>query len=136
VLAGKFNRYGYVRYCIALNGKSKNITAHQAVAVAFLGPAARGQVVNHKNGVKSDNRLENLEWQTPSGNHLHALASGLFEPPSGEDHWHAALTANDIRALRGDKGAGALNRELAAKYGISMATVSRYVNRVGRADAH
>lgn len=51
----------------------KTVKVHRLVARAFLGePPAPGMTVNHKNGNTLDNRLENLEWTTPSENILHA----------------------------------------------------------------
>lgn len=64
---------GYVR--VVLEGKWYFV--HRLVAMAFL-PRVRGKgFVNHKNGIKSDNRLENLEWVTRSENAIHAYKIGL-----------------------------------------------------------
>ncbi|HOW46205.1 MAG TPA: HNH endonuclease signature motif containing protein [Rubrivivax sp.] len=53
-------------------GGSRHHSVHRLVAEAFLGPALPGQTdVNHKNGARGDNRLENLEWVTRSENHKH-----------------------------------------------------------------
>jgi len=58
----------------------KNILVHRLVAEAFLGaPPSDDTLVNHKNGNKCDNRLENLEYATPSENTRHAYKTGLME---------------------------------------------------------
>ncbi len=55
-------------------GKSGQVqrSIHRLVLAAFVGPCPLGQQVNHKNGVKTDNRLSNLEYVTPKQNLLHA----------------------------------------------------------------
>ncbi len=51
---------------------------HQLVAAAFLGPKPAGHEINHKNGVKTDNRAENLEYVTHAENMAHAARNGLL----------------------------------------------------------
>ncbi len=51
---------------------------HQLVAEAFLGKRPKDSEVNHKNGIKDTNRVENLEWSTPKANSEHASKTGLL----------------------------------------------------------
>ena len=62
-----------------LNGESKTFKVHRLVMEAFTSPCSDMQV-NHINGIKSDNRLENLEWVTQSENTRHAIKLGLYIP--------------------------------------------------------
>ena len=64
---------GYLRYSLSKNGKIRGIFAHRLVASAFIdNPLGKSQI-NHKNGIKDDNRVENLEWSTASENIQHRI---------------------------------------------------------------
>lgn len=75
-LKGWINEYGYPEVCMNINGKRVVGVTHRFIALAFLGkkPTSKHQV-NHKNGVRSDNRPENLEYLTSRENTLHGWRS-------------------------------------------------------------
>lgn len=74
---GKFSN-GYLFACLRKDGSNKNHLVHRLVAVAFLDNPENLPEVNHKDGNRTNNRLENLEWCSRSYNLEHALLIGLM----------------------------------------------------------
>ena len=70
---------GYRKVTLYYKGQQKHCLVHNLVATAFVEGWREGLQVNHKNGVKTDNRAENLEWVTSSENHRHARDVLLLE---------------------------------------------------------
>ena len=71
------NGDGY--YCVKLykNGKSKSIKIHRIIADTFINNLKNDPEVNHKDGVKTNNKTSNLEWVTSKENVNHAYEMGL-----------------------------------------------------------
>jgi hypothetical protein len=81
ILKGKYlkqtlKKHGYYEIGLCKNAKYKNFKVHRLVLFAFIGESRLD--CNHKNGVKTDNRLENLEYCTRSENIKHAITTGLY----------------------------------------------------------
>lgn len=90
----KFGTVGYVGVSLFKDGKRKRERIHRLVAEAFLENLENKKCVNHKNGIKWDNRVENLEWCTHSENTKHShrvLKRKPWVSPSiglkGDAHW-------------------------------------------------
>ena len=74
---------GYEQVSLSVDGKSHKVYVHRLVAEAFL--VGKHDTVNHKDGNKLNNCVDNLEWVSYSENNLHAYAMGLKSPSGGRN---------------------------------------------------
>lgn len=111
---------GYLSVRPTIDGENVVFYVHNLVAIAFIGPKPSGSSVNHINGIKTDNRVENLEYVTHAGNMRHAADTGLMA--RGEMLPQSKLTASSVSSLRADRLSGLSFSKLAKKYGVSIAT--------------
>ena len=77
VLKQRENRNGYLKVTLSRYGIKKTYETHRLIALVFLPIPLGKSCVNHINGNKLDNRIENLEWVSHSENNLHAIKLGL-----------------------------------------------------------
>jgi len=70
-------RGGYFRVALLKNRKSRRFSIHRLVATAFISNLCNKNEVNHKDGIKTNNTVKNLEWVTSSENSIHAVKTGL-----------------------------------------------------------
>lgn len=107
---------GYIR----INRRGKSISSvHKMIWESVHGQIPNGMQINHKNGIKTDNRLCNLELVTPSANTLHAYQTGLASAV-GEQNGRAILTESDVVRIREST---ATHATLAREYGVSRRTI-------------
>ena len=78
MLKPNLKRNGYLTVDLCKANKIRTITVHRIVALAFIEKPDGKNVVNHKNLIKTDNRVENLEWVTSKENSQHASAAGVM----------------------------------------------------------
>lgn len=72
ILKGCIGKEGYPLVSLSKDSQVRHFRIHRLVAIAFIPNPMNKPTVNHKNGIRRDTRLENLEWCTNSENHLHA----------------------------------------------------------------
>ena len=138
---------GYKHFSTKIGGRtSKDVTLkiHRLVAEAFLGEPSqelkdsvkylkyKSVPVNHKDGNKSNNDVNNLEWTTYSGNMKHAALNNLLKIKTGSDNPSSKLKESDIIEIRKIfksrcRKFGA--RALAKIYGVDKTSIMRVVNK-------
>ncbi len=134
VLKPRKHSQGYRAVAIAMeDGTFKQRTIHSVVMEVFVGPRPKGMWINHKNGDKTDNRLENLEYCTASDNQRHAVATGLAPKPPlrrGTANSHKCKLDEDrVRSIRSAYAAGAGIARLASEYDVGESTIRHIVQR-------
>ena len=77
VVKQQMSNSGYYRVELWTKGKGKKYLVHRLVAMSFIENKQKHETVNHINGIKTDNRKENLGWCSRSDNQKHAYSSGL-----------------------------------------------------------
>lgn len=102
------------------------ITVHRVVYETFCGPLEDGKVINHINGVKTDNYSWNLEQITASENTVHAYETGLAKGKSGGSNSQAKLSNDDFMIVCELLMEGATNMDISNLFGLH----DRYVSLI------
>lgn len=108
---------GYPSVMLTYPDRVRFRKVHQLVSEAFIGTRKAGDFVNHIDGDKTNNRVDNLEYTDRAGNTAHAVAAGLYR--RGAEHGMAKLTDEQVRGIRAQFAAGADGQTVAEQYGIS-----------------
>jgi len=111
---------GYYQIELNKDGKQNRTTTHlhQLIAIYFIPNPENKPCVNHINGIKTDNRIENLEWVTHSENTKHAYAIGLKERPNSKLEMDDVY---DIKIIH--KMFGLTQNEIGKKFNVSGRTI-------------
>lgn len=129
----RLNADGYPKATLYKDGKAYEFRVHGLVASHFVSNTHGLGTVNHKNGIKTDNRAENLEWMDRHEQMKHAYKLGLKKPMQGTKSPHSKLTEEDVRYIRRvcvkysqEFGTSALAR----KFGVDDTIIGKIVNGV------
>lgn len=117
ILSQQKHYKGYLTLKLSKENKQKRYKVHRLVAIAFIPNNENKLQVNHIDGVKSNNKAENLEWCTNLENQKHAAKTGLKKKK---------LKREDIIKIRKDKR---LQKEIAKDYGVVFQTISDIKNK-------
>lgn len=138
VLQQETLRTGYNSVRVNCDGKRKHIIIHKAIAYTFLDPPETSDkmCINHKDNIRTNNSVDNLEWCTPSYNQRYKYETKSFDVSriSGENNHNAKLTKEKVLYARehvekGSKEYGI--RPLARKFGVSSTTMKRAIDGNG-----
>lgn len=110
-------------------GKRRGVIVHRAVWEAYVEPIPKGMWINHKNGVRHDNRLENLECDTPSHNHLHASRVLKRRYAQGEETDQALLTSDSVEAVRELHKLGWSLQKIARAFHVTGVSIWKIINK-------
>lgn len=127
----KSDKDGYHFIGLKKNQKAKYLRVHRLVALVFIDNPYNKPQVNHINGIKNDNRVENLEWCTLSENRQHAYDTGLQNGKSrqGVRNNFAKLDKGRVVKIRRLYSAGDFTqKEIANKFNVSQPCVNKIVN--------
>lgn len=129
LMASSKSNCGYIKYSLNKDGKSQTFNAHQLVALAFMGHNRIGtkMTINHIDGNKMNNRIDNLEIVTMSENRRHAIRTGLWNQ-RGVYAAKAKLSSENLAQIRQLYATGRYRqRDLAQMFNVGKSTIGRAV---------
>lgn len=117
-----FDSSGYLSITlIPIVGKRITFKAHRLIATAHIKNTRKCPQINHKNGVKTDNRIDNLEWCTRSENIQHAHRTGLKHAKIGSSNGMSKLVESDVYEIL---KSNLTNSKLAKKYKVDRHNIA------------
>ncbi len=125
----KTDGLGHMVVHLGIDGRKMNVSVHRMVLLAFVGEPGDGHEACHNNGNASDNRVENLRWDTHEANNCDRIIHGTYA--LGEDHAMSKLTELQVLEIR---VSGMSIGKISALYGISRSQAYRI--RTGKAWRH
>lgn len=121
------NRYGYLTIKLVYFKQKKRFYIHRLVTSYFLENPLNKDFVNHIDGNKANNNLQNLEWCTNSENMRHADKIGLRKMPKGNKNSMAKLTDSQVREIKFNRF-GVYQKDIAKEFNIARQTVSKILS--------
>ena len=114
---------GYEHVTLCDKGKKRTFLVHRLVAILMIPNPENLPQVNHIDGDKTNNNIENLEWCTPSQNIQHSHDTGLKVSYKGEKSGQAKLTEVQVLEIKDKLSKGITQRKLAKEYSVGLTTI-------------
>lgn len=127
VLSPAVSNKGYLLVLLCKDGKQHTKRVHRLVAEAFLPNIYNFSQINHLDGNKQNNCVDNLEWCDNSRNQIHAFQMQLNTPRKGELNGSHKLNENEVRSIRFKYSKGESEQQLGKEYGVSSTQIHRIV---------
>lgn len=135
------NNKGYLSVYLSKNRIVKKYLVHRLVGFAFVPNPENKPQINHKNGIKTDNRVKNIEWRTCKENIHHAWATGLSKMSErqkiktslslrGSKSASSVLTESDIPKIRYLKKEGKTNIEIGVLFNVHRRTIGSVIRKI------
>lgn len=122
ILSPSLSKSGYYHIGIRLNKKRIYHTIHRLIAIHFINNNENYKCVNHKDGNKLNNSIENLEWCNYSINNKHAYDNGLNK--NNENHGKSKLSNNDVLLIKKKLNNKENQREISIEFNVNKSTIS------------
>lgn len=115
------NKQSYLKVILWKNNKMKNMLIHRILAIVFIKNPNNYPCINHKDGNKLNNSLNNLEWVTHSMNNKHAYDTGLKVK-------EGVFNEKDLINIKYMVNSGISQRKIANKLNVDRSTVQRVIS--------
>ena len=125
-LPGCDNGHGYLRVQLWKHNNGKNKLIHRLVIEAFIEKPQSDKTLisNHKDGDKTNNRADNLEWVTYSENTNHAFDIGICDHRRGQKLWNSKFTEQQVKDIKKRLSKGESLTIIAKDYNVTKGAIS------------
>jgi hypothetical protein len=129
ILVNGNHNMGYKTVVLSFKSRYQTMLVHRLVAESFITNPESKPFINHKDGNKHNNHVENLEWVTRRENEDHAMQNGL--KPKGQRNGAAKISDEDAAYIKANYKRG-LGKDFSQRFGITVDHILRIVNGSSR----
>ena len=123
ILSPSKDREGYYIVSLSKENKKKTKPIHRLVALSFLDNPMDKKTINHIDGIKTNNKLSNLEWNTHSENSYHSFKIGL-RTLKGQSHNRSKLKNEDVIRIRSNEFESLTHKQIANIFNVSRVLIT------------